>query len=84
MPAETQCGVQVRTKKLFMLFGTVANKLYGEAERQGEGNGFPQVAVIFNGDDHHYKAKKAYHHGQRILFGQIFFHFSRFEDILDF
>jgi hypothetical protein len=46
-----------------MLFGSVADELNRKAECQGKRNGFPQVAVIFYGNDHHYKAKEAYHHG---------------------
>jgi hypothetical protein len=46
-----------------MLFGAVANKLDREAKRKCKRNGFPQVAVIFYGNNHHYKAKEAYHDG---------------------
>jgi hypothetical protein len=47
---------------LFMLLGTVADQLDRKGKSQGKRNCLPQVAVIFNGYDHHDKAKKACHY----------------------
>jgi hypothetical protein len=61
-------------KVLFRLFRTVADHFNGKAESQGKGNTLPKRLVFHKCNDHHYKAKDAYHYRQGIFFSEIVFH----------